>query len=359
MAVIRGQPLVFEFYVWNISNNQPVTGDAANITVRVSKDGGALTTASGSVTEVDSTHAPGMYRIVLTASEMDANAVSVYPRSTTANVRCMSATFYTDRGNISAIRAQTDVLQFYQSGANAFVRAWVEGTAPSAVTSASFASGAITASAIAADAIGASELASDAVQEIAAAILQNPANKLATDASGRVTAASVGSDVNVNMAQTVPTSPTANTVGDALRRAINNLNVTVSSRAAPGDAMALTSAERASVASAVWSATTRTLTSAASVAAEVADAVWSASTRTLTSFGTLVGDVAQAVWGVALEGTWTALKLMRLFAAALLGKVSGAQNNTPVFRSVTDTKNRITMQVDSDGNRTSVTLDGD
>jgi hypothetical protein len=50
--------------------------------------------------------------------------------------------------------------------------------------------GKITAASIAADAIGASKLAGDVALEIAAAILTTPANKLATDASGRVTVGS-------------------------------------------------------------------------------------------------------------------------------------------------------------------------
>lgn len=50
-----------------------------------------------------------------------------------------------------------------------------------------------------------------------------------------------------------------------------------------GDAMTLTSGERSSIAAAVWSATTRTLSSFGSLVLDVITGVWSATTRTLTA----------------------------------------------------------------------------
>jgi hypothetical protein len=100
MAVIRGQSYIVDFIEWDLPNKAPKTGDAANITVRISKDGGALTTATNSPVEVDATNAPGLYRITLTASEMDANTVEVVPKSTTANTYCQAITILTERGRV-------------------------------------------------------------------------------------------------------------------------------------------------------------------------------------------------------------------------------------------------------------------
>ena len=50
-------------------------------------------------------------------------------------------------------------------------------------------------------------------------------------------------------------------------------------------------------------------------------------------------------------------ELLRLIAAILLGKVSGAGSGTESFRDLADSKNRVVAQVDVDGNRSSVTLD--
>ena len=54
---------------------------------------------------------------------------------------------------------------------------------------------------------------------------------------------------------------------------------------------------------------------------------------------------------------YTFPQVVTLIAAALLGKASGLDTTTAVFRSLDDTKDRITATVDSDGNRAAVTLD--
>lgn len=77
----------------------------------------------------------------------------------------------------------------------------------------------------------------------------------------------------------------------------------------------------------------------------------------VASTGLTPQSLAEAVWGTQIEGTYTALEVNRIIAAALAGKVSGSGTNAPVFRSLTDTKDRITATTDVDGNRLSITLD--
>jgi len=69
-------------------------------------------------------------------------------------------------------------------------------------------------------------------------------------------------------------------------------------------------------------------------------------------------DVAYAVWGLlnGIESNLTPREAMKLMSAVLLGKVSGAGSNTPVFRDVNDTVDRVSAVTDSSGDRTSVTL---
>lgn len=50
-------------------------------------------------------------------------------------------------------------------------------------------------------------------------------------------------------------------------------------------------------------------------------------------------------------------ELVTLFAAVLLGKASGLATTTAVYRAVDDSKDRVTAGVDSDGNRSAITLD--
>lgn len=67
-------------------------------------------------------------------------------------------------------------------------------------------------------------------------------------------------------------------------------------------------------------------------------------------------------WGLTLESgapanAQTAVELMRLFAAALLGKTNSNSNTGFVARNTADSKDRITSTT-SGGFRTAVTLDG-
>lgn len=71
----------------------------------------------------------------------------------------------------------------------------------------------------------------------------------------------------------------------------------------------------------------------------------------------LTAAAVDAILDDASDGSVTVRQLLRGFAAALLGKASGLNTTTAVFRDVNDTKNRITATVDADGNRTAITLD--
>lgn len=66
----------------------------------------------------------------------------------------------------------------------------------------------------------------------------------------------------------------------------------------------------------------------------------------------------QDIWNHIIEGSTTAKESMRLQNAALLSKLSGAETTTVRIRDLADTKDRVVATVDSNGNRTAVTLDG-
>jgi hypothetical protein len=69
-------------------------------------------------------------------------------------------------------------------------------------------------------------------------------------------------------------------------------------------------------------------------------------------------SIADAVHDEVVEGSYTLRQLVRLMAAALLGKAAGMATTTGTFRDLGDTKNRITATITADGDRTAVTLDG-
>ena len=70
----------------------------------------------------------------------------------------------------------------------------------------------------------------------------------------------------------------------------------------------------------------------------------------------IITGVAQETMLKPIDGKTTE-ELLRLMSAVLLGKVSGASSGTEIFRSITDTKNRVVATVDENGNRTEVLLD--
>ena len=70
-------------------------------------------------------------------------------------------------------------------------------------------------------------------------------------------------------------------------------------------------------------------------------------------------SLANAIHDEVVEGAVTLRQALRLFLSVLTGKSSGGGTATLVFRDIGDTKNRVSVTVDGDGNRTAVgTRDG-
>lgn len=73
----------------------------------------------------------------------------------------------------------------------------------------------------------------------------------------------------------------------------------------------------------------------------------------------LNADAVDEIHDEVVEGTITQRQAMKLILAVLTGKVSGGGTTTLTFRDIGDTKDRLIVTVDSDGNRTAVgTRDG-
>jgi hypothetical protein len=77
-----------------------------------------------------------------------------------------------------------------------------------------------------------------------------------------------------------------------------------------------------------------------------------------TSFTELSpNSLAAAVLAAQVEGAIDTAGALRVILAAIAGKASGGGTGTITFRDTTDTKDRLVLSVDVDGNRSSVTLD--
>ena len=93
------------------------------------------------------------------------------------------------------------------------------------------------------------------------------------------------------------------------------------------------------------------------VPANVWDSMFGASTLNV-NVATLSSAAVDSILDDPVEGSYTMRQLLRLMAAALFGKASGGGTATITFRDTGDTKDRITATVTSNGNRTTVVLDG-
>ena len=69
-------------------------------------------------------------------------------------------------------------------------------------------------------------------------------------------------------------------------------------------------------------------------------------------------EAVDSIWDEAMEGAVTARQQMNIQTSVLAGKSSGGGSAIIKFRDLADSKDRQTATVDTDGNRTSVTVDG-
>jgi hypothetical protein len=276
--------------------------------VKVSKDGGAFNNITTLPTVTPA--AGAQVKIDLSAAEMTADVVTVLFSDAagtewddmllvipTAARQIDDLAFPNISGRGVDVDATGGVEITVDQSVN--VNKW-GGAAPNALVAGrvdssvgAMAAGVVTAAAVATDAIDADALAADAVTEIGTGVWATVARTLT--ASLDPTAAQIRAEID------------ANSVG--LAAIFARTDVATSSRAAPGDAMALSAA------------------------------------------------AVDTIWDEVLESGKTGRELMRLFAAALLGKVSGLDVNTPAFRDLADTKNRISATTDASGNRSAVILD--
>lgn len=88
----RGQSIVAIYEAYDVVAEDYKTGDVANHTIRLIKDG-VLTVPTNTPTEISAASRPGAYGLVLTTTEATAHVVDVGGVSSTANVRILPATY--------------------------------------------------------------------------------------------------------------------------------------------------------------------------------------------------------------------------------------------------------------------------
>jgi hypothetical protein len=261
-------------FAYDSTDGSPVTGDAANITAQISKDGGT-TAATNDVnpTELDATDAPGIYIFDLTQAETNADLIVVSAVSSTADVELDPIIIYTTPGsnaaitanttqwngtavgsatvradviNVSGVAVNTGTAQLGVNVVNAGGTAWGSGAitagaiASNAITDAKIASNAITSAKIAANAIGASQIAANAITD---AKINTGAITSAKFAAGAIDAAAIATDAigadeiaagavtKIVTAVWDELTSTIRVIGSYGERIAGNLNAQVSTRA--------------------------------------------------------------------------------------------------------------------------------
>lgn len=97
-----GQKLTF--FAFTPADGLPKTGDAANITIYVSKDDGTVTALTdSSATEIDATNDPGSYVVDLTQSETNGIKLRFSGKSSTSGVVVVPQTIYTTPAGHSTV----------------------------------------------------------------------------------------------------------------------------------------------------------------------------------------------------------------------------------------------------------------
>ena len=155
-----------------------------------------------------------------------------------------------------------------------------------------------------------------AVPGAASVVVGTPVD--ATVGTAAITAATIRTAMGLNSANldtqlsAIPTAAAIRTEMDANSTRLANLDATVGSRPTAAD-----------IATAVWAAAARTLTTTIPTAADIATAVWAAAARTLTTTIPTAADIATAVWAAGTRTLTTAIDNSATIAAAVWAYATG------------------------------------
>jgi hypothetical protein len=93
----RAAAFTATFLAWDTLANAPKTGDTANITPRILKDGTSAALTVATVTEADATNLKGLYKVAVNATEADFAQIVVGGFSSTSDVEIIPTTYQMER----------------------------------------------------------------------------------------------------------------------------------------------------------------------------------------------------------------------------------------------------------------------
>ena len=93
----RNVSMTVTFVAWDTSANTGKIDDQSNIAVKWIKDGTVETLDTNTVTQVDSTNCPGIYKVTISAAEANCNIGTLAGKSTTSNIVVLPITIQFER----------------------------------------------------------------------------------------------------------------------------------------------------------------------------------------------------------------------------------------------------------------------
>lgn len=106
---LKGVALTVQYVAWDTANNVGKTGDAANHTLKLIQDG-TVAAPTNSPSEVDASNCPGVYKLALTAAEMNYGVITLAGKSSTSGVVIVPVTLTTEGGDLETIKGKTNNL---------------------------------------------------------------------------------------------------------------------------------------------------------------------------------------------------------------------------------------------------------
>lgn len=318
------------------------TGDSANISVRLIKDGtsGARHDATA-IAETDATNCPGEYTVVLDTTDTNANVIVVTGKSSTSGVEIIPVKIVTEQGTIATMQGNvTSILEDTGTTLDTKINT-IDGIVDDILLDTG-----TTLDALIKDVPTVAEF--EARTRLAAEYaLTTTLMNLHADYNAAKTAASQTSvndiptvaefEARTILASNYALEATLTTIDGLIDSILADTNELQTDWVNSGRLDALIDAIKAKTdlipasPAAVGSAMTVSDKTGFSLSSAGIQAVWEYSTRTLSSFGTLVADTAAAVWAIAtsaLTGAGTIGKLLASFVFTTPGKVDATATAT-------------------------------
>lgn len=301
-----------DLMIFMTDSTDHITGKAGlTLTITASKNGGAFASISPTVTE----RGDGWYSLALTTSHTDTlGDLAIRATGTGADPTDLLIQVVTD----------------------------LPGATVSSVTGSvgSVASGGITAASLDTDCITAAKIAADAGSEIASAVrteLTTELNRIDAAVTTRLSSASYTAPLDAAGTRT------------ALGMASANLDTQIGTLA--------TAASLATVAGYLDTEIAAILEDTGTTLPAQISSLNNLSAAQVTAAVPTAAQNAAAILAAGDVDGYTLEQTLKLCLAALAGKLSGAAGTTVTIRAADDSKTRITATVDSNGNRSAVTLD--